>query len=203
MDHCASDAWWAFPVLLGARWTGTEWGKGGGGCTVAHGRYDLMLPLLSRSMGGLCLILYHLLARCTGDLCSCQPRLHPAKGECNPKSLSSIRGVKVNYPKEKGAVKEKNRTEINNNHAYQWSLLCGETFSLNIWSAAHKEETVFEPPRGEKGGIHGYYAELSSASFTGGNWCIHFCDLHTINVLIWRNKVLKTCEWLQRNGNRV
>lgn len=144
-------------------------GERGGGCTVAHGRYDLMLPLLSRSMGGLCLILYHLLARCTGDLCSCQPRLHPAKGECNPKSLSSIRAVKVNYPKEKGAVKEKNRTEINNNHAYQWSLLCGETFSLNIWSAAHKEETVFEPPRGEKGGIHGYYAELSSASFTGGN----------------------------------
>lgn len=105
--------------------------QSGGGGTVVHSRYDLMLPLLPRSMGGLCLILCHLLARCTGDLCSCQPRLHPAEGECSGKSLSSFTGVKVNYPKERGGgggggqLKRKNRSEINNNHSHRWSLLCG------------------------------------------------------------------------------
>lgn len=61
MNHCAADARWAFPVLLreplGLEQAGQP--EGGlsvsDGCTVPRGRYDLMLPFLPRSVGGLLL----------------------------------------------------------------------------------------------------------------------------------------------------
>lgn len=89
MNHCTADARRAFPVLL--RESPSDWNKLGGlsrgglsvsdGCTVLHGRYDLMLLFLlflPRSMGGPPrLILHcHLLAPRAGDLCSCQLQLH-------------------------------------------------------------------------------------------------------------------------------
>lgn len=101
-------------VAKRASWTGTGRAAGGGlsvsdGCTVLHGRYDLMLLFLPHSMGGLRLILYcHLLAPWASDLCSCQLQLHQLRqplvncgdaGKAFPLCTSYF-GAKVNHPWE-------------------------------------------------------------------------------------------------------